>query len=112
MNSIEAGIGSTSALGSFPGGTTPYGNEEMSGNVMEWTRSIYGDYPYPQPGIERQQREYLFQQPEYLLKKDLLVLRGGAATPLIVGESRCARRIMCNSGIPIGGFRVVVSPFL
>jgi toxoflavin biosynthesis protein ToxD len=48
-NSEEAGIGQTSPVGSFPGGASPYGLLDMSGNVWEWTRTIWDKkfgYPY------------------------------------------------------------------
>jgi formylglycine-generating enzyme required for sulfatase activity len=74
------GIGTTSAVGCFAGGRSqPYGVEDMSGNVWEWTRSKWGGYPYPETKTARARRETL-PQPDEILQEDdeARVLRGGA----------------------------------
>jgi iron(II)-dependent oxidoreductase len=45
-NYDEAGIGRTSEVGLFPDGASPYGCEDLSGNIREWTRSHFKEYPY------------------------------------------------------------------
>ena len=36
----------TSPVGYYPSGDSPYGIHDLAGNVWEWTRSYYVDYPY------------------------------------------------------------------
>ena len=103
-NYSETDWGGTSAVGCFPGGASTYGCEEMSGNVWEWTRSIWGKYPYPTEKEALQQREALAGSEDR-------VLRGGAFYGNS-GDVRAACRGYGRPGIRGGdiGFRVVVSP--
>jgi len=45
LNSDESMIGDTTALGCFSQGTSPYGAQDMCGNLWVWTRSLWGDSP-------------------------------------------------------------------
>lgn len=44
-NGKDAGLRSTAAVGSFPAGASPFGIQDMSGNVQEWTASVAERYP-------------------------------------------------------------------
>ncbi|HNB41402.1 MAG TPA: SUMF1/EgtB/PvdO family nonheme iron enzyme, partial [Anaerolineales bacterium] len=69
-------IGRTSAVGAFPLGKSPYDLQDMSGNVWEWTRSLWGkDYnlEYTYPYNKEDGRENLEAE-----KNVARVLRGGA----------------------------------
>lgn len=45
-NYWEAGIKRTLAVGALPAGASPYGLEDMIGNVWEWCRDQYGKFYY------------------------------------------------------------------
>jgi formylglycine-generating enzyme required for sulfatase activity len=99
-NYDDTGIGTTNAVGCFPGGASPYGVEELSGNVWEWCwtkwEGDYGDY----------------QNDIALEGSARRVLRGGA----FYLNSRAVRCAYRYDGLPLNrvnhlGFRVVVSPF-
>lgn len=111
-NGIDSGVRRVSAVGCFPGGRSPYGCEDMSGNVWEWTRSLWGEdasepksfYPYP----DQPERENL-EAPD----EPLRVVRGGSCFD-VRASLRCAARNGVHIGYQLNGvgFRVVVvSPF-
>jgi formylglycine-generating enzyme required for sulfatase activity len=101
-NTYESGIGNTSAVGLFPGGTSPYGALDMAGNVWEWCQSLHKPYPY-QSGDGR----------EDLAAEGHRVLRGGS-WDYSERVTRCAFR---NLSHPEDrnvnrGFRLCVAPRL
>ena len=57
---------STSAVGSFQGDVSPYGMNDMGGNVAEWTSSLYRPYS-GSPVVERE-----------AFKREFYVVRGGS----------------------------------
>jgi formylglycine-generating enzyme required for sulfatase activity len=107
-NTKEAGLGETSPVGLFPSGASPYGIQDMAGNVWEWTRSRWGrtsiyrpDYRYPYDPTDGREEPSGF---------NLLVARGGSWLDG-QGDARCASRGRDHPDNFDGdlGFRVVVS---
>ncbi|HTN85391.1 MAG TPA: SUMF1/EgtB/PvdO family nonheme iron enzyme [Sorangium sp.] len=102
-------IRDTTPVGCFVTGASPYGCEEMSGNVWEWTRSLWHkraneSFSYPYRAEDGREARKSFNN---LLR----VVRGGSSvnTRWVV---RCAIRNHGSSNM-LGriGFRVAVSPF-
>jgi formylglycine-generating enzyme required for sulfatase activity len=106
---VDATIAETSALGCYPSGCSPYGCEEMSGNVEEWTRSIWGkdiskpDCVYPYDLNDRRREDSTAGEDIYR------VVRGGSWFPPH-GGARCAYRyyVQPDSRDVVIGFRVVL----
>ena len=99
-------------MGCFPGGESPFGCEDMSGNVWEWTRSLWAlgsdtsifEYPYD-PADKRREDLPAGNDVER-------VLRGGAFYNY-ARSARCAFRFNRDPDFRDYhlGFRVVLSPF-
>jgi formylglycine-generating enzyme required for sulfatase activity len=104
-------VGQVSTQGVYPAGQSVYGCDDLSGNVWEWTRSQYADYPYPAVGTEEwKQRE---GGNDDSTRNASRVLRGGAFNY----NPRNVRSAVRIGGDPDGGgnnigFRVCLSPLL
>jgi formylglycine-generating enzyme required for sulfatase activity len=102
-NTAETRIGTTSAVGCFAQGASPYELLDMCGNVWEWTRSQYRKYPYKcDDGRENLKTSGDARR----------VLRGGS----FYRDQRFARCAARGRDGPNGlcgnlGFRAVVVPF-
>ena len=110
-NTLESKIGGTTPVGHYsPAGDSPYGCADMTGNVWEWTSSlwhkdeqgrVYG-YPFePADGRER------LDAPPYAIR----ITRGGSWSYSHT-NARVARRYHSHPNFESNrnGFRVVVLP--
>jgi formylglycine-generating enzyme required for sulfatase activity len=103
-NTDESGIGTTTAVGTYGpetparDGSSPYGAQEMAGNVLEWTRTIYDAQAY---------RKKTFREDSN--STDNRVLRGGSWN-LIAGVARAACRnyVRPDDAGDTVGFRVAL----
>ena len=68
-SSVNDGYAETAPVGNFPGGSSPYGAEDMSGNVWEWVSDWYdADYYYSSP----------YKSPDGPTSGDTHIVRGGS----------------------------------
>lgn len=101
-NCLETGIGLATAVGTFPWGSSPYGVEDMAGNVWEWTNSAVARFPYnPADGREDPETD----KPR--------VIRGGSWRSYPT-QVRAASRagLMAGDRRDDVGFRVVIAPLI
>ena len=108
-NAAESQVGSSSAVGVFATGVSPYGVEEMAGNVWEWTRSLYD--------LESQNSK--FHLPYQTDERENLAA-GAAAARVLRGGAYYNEPGGVGCGVRYGdfpyyevlglGFRVVLSP--
>jgi toxoflavin biosynthesis protein ToxD len=122
-NSREAGRNSTTTVGAYPDGASPYGLLDMAGNVWEWTRSLQAPYPYsdlddrnhipspvPRQGIWRRLMARLRRGPPAGSTEIRRILRGGCyANPEGFARCACRFRLVPTSRTPFLGFRLVYS---
>ena len=106
-NSRELELGATTPVGLFLNGASPYGVLDMSGNVWEWTRTIWDEEKFNYPYKIDDGREDLRKEDAYR------TLRGGAFNSN-QDFARCAYRYW---GVPLfrrnyRGFRVSLSRIL
>ncbi|HSH05128.1 MAG TPA: SUMF1/EgtB/PvdO family nonheme iron enzyme, partial [Anaerolineae bacterium] len=99
-NYTDTDIGASNGVGCFPHGLSPYGCEELIGNIWEWTRSLPDPYPYnPHDGREN------------LTRRGSRGLRGGA----FYSHAHEATALYRDGDYPFlryrgNGFRLVVIP--
>jgi len=98
-NTSDSGPGATTLVGRYPSGASPYGAQDIAGNVWEWCSSLFKPYPYSQSdGRENQD------------SSENRVLRGGSWDD----DPRFARVAFRSPGGPAGvyvnlGFRLVLA---
>lgn len=102
-NSYESGKMDTMPVNAFPNGASPYGCEQMSGNVWEWTHTLFEKYPYA-PDTKRENESD---------QNGVRVVRGGS----FIGNRQYVRMAVRFRDFPDYrggnlGFRVILAPKL
>lgn len=102
-NFSETNISNPNSIGCFTDAQTVYGCVEMLGNIHEWCRSRYVDYPYdPHDGREKLHGS----------KYDARVVRGASYATIKERVRSSARgRLDPHRSLRSYGFRVCISPF-
>ena len=104
-NTFESHIRATTPIGIFPGGDTPEGLEDMTGNVWEWTTSAYQDYPYdPDDGRENPENEgrRVVRGGSWYVSRDGARSASRNDAPPGVRDRNLGFRVVCSSPINTG----------
>lgn len=98
-NYDTAQIGATSTVGVFPTGQSPYGCEEMSGNVFEWCSTKWED-------------DYKDYRDDNDLEGDFSRVARGGAFSYSMQHTRCAFRYVWypSDRLYFQGFRIAIAP--
>ncbi len=98
-NTGDGGPGKTTPVGSYPSDASPYGAQEMAGNVWEWCSSLYKEqYPYT-PAASEDGGKY---------RTNVRVSRGGSWYYFPLSARAAYRSRNSPSGWNVNwGFRVV-----
>lgn len=96
-NTSEHGPGTTTAVGSYPAGVSPYGALDTAGNVWEWVADWYDAVYYERsPG----------HNPTGPSSGEFKVLRGGSWTyPYFLARSAARIRLIPDIRFDFYGFR-------
>lgn len=109
-NSSEGGPGYITPVGLFsPQGDSPFGCADMSGNVWEWTASLWGEHEYKPYGYPYNPRDG--RQNQKAGDDVYRILRGGS----LYSEAREVRAAVRHGFIDSFddiGFRVALAPIL
>jgi ergothioneine biosynthesis protein EgtB len=96
-NLFENGLWGVAPIGAFPQGQSPYGCQQMIGDVWEWTTSDYTPYPGFRSDFDQYNDKWFVGQK---------VLRGGSfATPRLHIRSTYRNFFYPHERWMVGGFR-------
>lgn len=102
----KGSINQVTTPGVYPQGASPYGCQDMAGNVWEWTRGESAGYPYPAVSTEEWQKRSFANG-----DRAVCVLRGGAFLNLRRFVRAAVRfDLSCDYRLRYVGFRCCVIP--